>query len=194
MRERHRAGAVLLILALGAGSAAGLAGQASTAADPSGFRLLERLVSILVKAASPGAPGNPQDEIISLAHETKGARDAQKVDDVFAARFSRLLSVARIAVNPAPQPSDWPMIRFLMMDFIEQTTGRMPEWKDVLANIEHHGGPGIGLALLADAILSEVVSLHIHLRTLPERPSILKSYMDKGMAAPTPSPDGRISR
>jgi hypothetical protein len=172
-----------LILALGAGSVAGLAAQAPAAADPSGYRLLERLVSILVKAASPGATGSPQDEIISLAREVKGVRDAQKVDDVFAARFSRLLSVARFAVNPAPQPSDWPMIRFLMMDFIEQTTGRMPEWKDVLANIEHHGGPGIGLAMLADAILSEVVSLHIHLETLPRRPDLLKDYMEKGMKA-----------
>lgn len=194
MRERHRVGAVLLVLALGAGSAAGLAAQAPAASDTSGYRLLERLVSILVKAASPGATGSPQDEIISLAREIKGARDAQKVDEIFAARFSRLLSVARFAVNPSPQPSDWQMIRFLMMDFIEQTTGRMPEWKDVLANTEHHGGPGIGLAMLAEAVLSEVVSLHIHLKTLPERSSILKSYMEKGMAAPAPSSDARMSR
>jgi len=37
------------------------------------------------------------------------------------------------------------------------------------------------LAILADAIMSEVVSLHIHLETLAQSPDILKAYMEKGM-------------
>lgn len=193
MRKLSRGGVWLLILipVMAAGSRAG---QAPTAADAAGTKLLERLVVVLVKAVSPGGPGDVERQVIQMAADLKTMREAGKADDVFAARFSRLLTVVRQAVNPDPQTLEWPMMRFLMMDFIEQATGRMPEWKDVLANIEHHGGPGIGLAMLADAVLSEVVSLHIHLRTLSERPLILKSYMEKGMAASAPSPEARMSR
>lgn len=193
MSNLYRRGAWLWVLIL-APAAVGLASQAPAAANAAGTKLLERLVVVLVKAVSPGGPGDVEREVIQMAGDLKAMAEAGTVDDVFAARFSRILSTVRHAVNPDPQPLEWPMMRFLMMDFIEEHTGRMPEWKDVLANIEHHGGPGIGLAMLADAILSEVVSLHIHLKTLSERPSILKSYMEKGMVALAPSPDGRVSR
>jgi len=42
------------------------------------------------------------------------------------------------------------------------------------------------LAFIADAIMSEVVSLHIYLETLAKRPEILKVYMEKGMKAAGP--------
>jgi hypothetical protein len=47
--------------------------------------------------------------------------------------------------------------------------------------VNDHGGSGVGLGALSDAIMSEVVSLHIHLENLTRRPEILKSYLEKGM-------------
>jgi len=57
----------------------------------------------------------------------------------------------------------------------------MPDWDKLLFIVNDHGGSGVGLAILSDAIMSEVVSLHIHLENLAKRPEILKSYMEKGM-------------
>jgi hypothetical protein len=59
----------------------------------------------------------------------------------------------------------------------------MPDWDDLLFIVNDHGGSGVGLAILSDAIMSEVVSLHIYLETLAKRPEILKSYMEKSMKA-----------
>jgi hypothetical protein len=42
------------------------------------------------------------------------------------------------------------------------------------------------LGFIADAIMSEVVSLHIYPETLAKRPEILKSYLEKSMKAAGP--------
>jgi hypothetical protein len=151
--------------------------------QPAGYDLLDRLVVTVVKAAAPGGVGVKDigQEIIRLAKELKAAHEAKRVDDLFSVRYSRLLSAVRQAVLMDPEVLYWPMYRSAMMDFVEERTGRMPEWKDVLFIVNDHGGAGVGLGFIADAVLSEVVSLHIHLETLDKRPDILKSYLDKGM-------------
>jgi hypothetical protein len=55
------------------------------------------------------------------------------VDDLFALRFGRLLSAVRQAVLTDPEVLYWPMYRHTMMDFIEERTGRVPDWKEVLS-------------------------------------------------------------
>jgi len=160
------------------------AGPAQAPADQTGFQFLERLVVLMVKAVAPG--GGSEDigqNIIALAKELKSAHEAKRVDDLFAIRYSRLLSAVRQAVLKDPEVLYWPMYRYNMVDFIEERTGRMPDWKDLLFIVNDHGGSGIGLAMLADTIISEVVSLHIHLETLAKRPEILQGYMEKGMKA-----------
>lgn len=151
-------------------------------ADQTGFRLLDRLVVVLVKAAAPGdGPVDINQNVLLLAKELKAAREAKQVDDLFAIRYSRLLSAVRQAVLMDPEVLYWPMYRYNLVDFIEERTGRMPDWDDLLFIVNDHGGSGVGLGILADAIMSEVVSLHIHLENLARRPEILKSYMEKGM-------------
>jgi len=159
--------------------------QAAT--DQTGFQFLERLVVLIVKAVAPG--GGSEDigqSIIGLAKDLKSAREAKRVDDLFAIRYSRLLSAVRQALLMDPEVLYWPMYRYNMVDFIEERTGRIPDWKDLLFIVNDHGGAGVGLGILADAIMSEVVSLHIHLETLDRRPEILKNYVDKGMKAAGP--------
>lgn len=158
------------------------AGPAQAPADQAGFQFLDRLVVLLVKAAAPGAGSADIDQnILLLAKELKSTREAQQVDDLFAVRYSRLLSAVRQAVLRDPEVLYWPMYRFTMIDFIEERTGQMPDWDKLLFIVNDHGGSGVGLAILSDAIMSEIVSLHIHLENLARRPEILKSYMEKSM-------------
>jgi hypothetical protein len=162
----------------------GPAEPAQAAADQTGFQLLDRLVVLLVKAAAPGGSSADIGQgIIALAKDLKSAREAKRVDDLFAIRYSRLLSAVRQAVLMDPEVLYWPMYRYNMVDFIEERTGRIPDWKELLFIVNDHGGAGVGLGVIADAVMSEVVSLHIHLETLAKRPEILKSYMEKGMKA-----------
>lgn len=147
-----------------------------------GFQFLDRLVALLVRAVAPGGSSVDIDQkILLLAKKLKSAREAKQVDDLFAVRYSRLLSAVRQAVLRDPEVLYWPMYRFNMIDFIEERTGRMPDWDELLFIVNDHGGSGVGLAILSDAIMSEVVSLHIHLENLAKRPEILKSYMEKSM-------------
>jgi hypothetical protein len=174
-----------LALMLVGGLVLALSGGAETAqapADQTGFQLLDRLVVCIVKAVAPGGGSEGFDQnILLLAKDLKSAREAKRVDDLFAVRYLRLLSAVRQAVIRDPEVLYWPMYRFNMIEFIEERTGQMPDWDDLLFMVNDHGGSGVGLGILSDAIMSEIVSLHIHLENLARRPEILKSYLEKGM-------------
>jgi hypothetical protein len=171
------AAGILLAAALGPG------GQGQTAPDRTGYQLLDRLVVLMVKAAAPGGSVDISQETVLLAKELKTTRAAKRVDDLFAVRYSRLLSAVRQALLMDPEVLYWPMYRYSMADFIEERTGRAPDWKDLLFKVNDHGGAGVGLGTIADAVMSEVVSLHIHLETAAKRPDILKAYLERGMDA-----------
>ena len=160
------------------------AGQAPSAAARPGFDLLDRLVVLVVTSAAPGGGGGDVGQgIILLAKDLKTAGDAKKVDDLFAVRYSRLLSAVRQAATMDPEVLYWPMYRYAMADFIEERTGRAPDWKALAFMVNDHGGAGVGLAALADAVLSEVVALHLHLENLSRLEGLRQSYLDKGLKA-----------
>jgi len=155
--------------------------RAQGPADQAGFQLLDRLVSDIVEAVAPGRGSADLDRnILLLAKDLKSAREAKRVDELFAVRYSRLLSAVRQAMIKDPEVLFWPMYRFNMIDFIEERTGKIPDWNDLLFLVNDHGGSGVGLGAISDAVMSEVVSLHIHLENLAKRPEILKSYLEKG--------------
>jgi hypothetical protein len=136
----------------------------------------------MIKAVAPGGgPSNLDQDILLLSKELKAAREAKKVDDLFAIRYSRLLSAVRQAVTQDPGVLYWPMYRFHMIEFIEERTGQLPDWDDLVFMVNDHGGSGVGLGAISDALMSEVVSLHIHLENQARRPEILKNYLEKGM-------------
>ncbi len=166
------------------------AGPFPAAADPVGYQFLDRLVVLMVKSVAPG--GESVDigpDIVLLAKDLKTAREAKKVDDLFAVRYGRLLSAVRQALLMDPEVLYWPMYRYTMVDFIEERTGRAPDWKDILFVVNDHGGAGVGLGMIADAVMSEVVSLHLHLENLGRRQEILQGYLDKGLKS-VPSAKG----
>jgi hypothetical protein len=158
------------------------AGPAQAPVGQAGFQLLDRLVVLLVRSVAPGAkPVDLDQAVLSLAKNLKAAREAKQVDELFAIRYSRMLSAVRQAVLRDPDVLYWPMYRSRMIDFIEERTGQMPDLDKLLFMVNDHGGSGVGLAAISDAVMSEVVSLHLHLETLGRRPDVLKSYMEKGL-------------
>jgi hypothetical protein len=160
------------------------AGQAPAASAQPGFDLLDSLVVLVVTAAAPGGGGGDIGQgVLKLAKDLKAAREAKRVDDLFAVRYSRLLSAVRQAATMDPEVLYWPMYRYAMADFIEERTGQAPDWKGLAFMVNDHGGAGVGLAAIADAVLSEVVALHLHLENISRREGIRQGYLEKGLKA-----------
>jgi hypothetical protein len=168
------------VLSLLIASYPGLVAPAQDCGPEPGFKLLEGVVSVLGRAArNSGTVEEWNAAIFGLAAELKSFRAARKVDDLFAVRYSRLLSAVRQALLKDPQVLYWPMYRSSMIDFVEERTGRVPDWNKLLFTVNDHGGSGVGLAMIVDAVLSEVVSLHIHLENVGRRQGILEDYLAK---------------
>jgi hypothetical protein len=160
------------------------AGQAPAASAHPGFDLLDRLIVLVVASAAPGGgSGDIGQGVLKLAKDLNAAREAKRVDDLFAVRYSRLLSAVRQAATMDPEVLYWPMYRYAMADFIEERTGQAPDWKALAFMVNDHGGAGVGLAAIADAVLSEAVALHLHLENLSRLDGIRQSYLDKGLKA-----------
>jgi hypothetical protein len=179
-----RCGVALLILVLLVGlPARAAAGEYSPDQKPEGgigYKLLADLVLLLDRAGQGTADtATTHAGLLKLAKELKAAGDAKRVDPLFAVRYSRLLAALRQGLTGDPELLFWPMYRFSMIDFIEERTGRMPDWNKLLFVVNDHGGSGVGLAMLVEAVMSEIVSLHIHLDTLERRPAILQGYLER---------------
>ena len=173
--------AVLLVL-LAAAIAAATPVRAQTSPRPPGYALLSDLVALMDQAARGVAePAAVSADLLGLAKRLQTAAAVKSVDPIFAVRYTRLLSALRQGLLADPGMLYWPMYRASMIDFIEERTGRPPDWNTLVFVVGDHGGSGVGLAVLVEPVMSEVVSLHIHLETLDRRQAILESYM-KGAA------------
>jgi len=159
-----------------------LAAPTQTPGEGTGYRLLSELVG-LVNSAAKGSidTGAASAGLLKLAKDVNAARDSKSVDAIFAVRYSRLLSALRQGLLADPGLLYWPMYRHAMVDFIEERTGQLPDWNRLLFVVNDHGGSGVGLAMLVEAVMSEVVSLHLHLETFERRPAVLRRYMEQGL-------------
>jgi len=177
----------LWIVGLLVASTPALAAPAQKPGEEIGYKLLSDLVQLLDRAGQGTIETSALDAgVLRLAKELKAARDAKRVEALFAVRYSRLLSAVRQGLLSDPELLYWPMYRFSMIDFIEERTGRMPDWDKLLFVVNDHGGSGVGLAMLVEAVMSEIVSLHIHLETLERRPAILQTYLERVQKAREP--------
>jgi len=175
---------IAVVLFLFAGWSPAAAAPAQKVETEIGYRLLSDLVLLLDKAGQGTIDTSALNAgVLGLAKDLKTARDAKRVEPLFAVRYSRLLSAVRQGLLTDPELLYWPMYRFSMIDFIEERTGRMPDRDKLLFVVNDHGGSGVGLAMLVEPVMSEIVSLHIHLETLDRRPAILKEYFEKAQKA-----------
>ena len=171
--------AVLLVLLAAAVTAAAPA-RAQTSPRPPGYALLSDLVALVDQAARGAADVAATNAgVLTLAQRVSAASAAKSVDPIFAVRYARLLSALRQGLLADPGLLYWPMYRASMMNFIEERTGRPPDWSTLVFVVGDHGGSGVGLATLIEAVMSEVVSLHIHLENAGRRQGILEDYLAK---------------
>jgi len=156
------------------------AGQGAKAVDQAGLKLLTDLVVLLDKGGQGALDATALSAgVLALARDLRTAHDGKRVDPLFAVRYSRLLSALRQGLSSDPELLYWPMYRQSMIDFIEERTGRAPDLDKLSFVVRDHGGSGVGLGMLAEAVMAEVVSLHLHLETLDRRQAILESYLEK---------------
>ena len=107
-----------VMMARFAGAASNLApnGPVQKQGQETGFKLLSDLVLPLDKAGRGSIDDNAVSAaVLDLSKELKAARDAQRVDPLFAVRYSRFLSVVRQAVLRDPELLYWPMYRSSMI-------------------------------------------------------------------------------
>lgn len=184
--KRHAARATAGLLAavlLGLTVPATALGQAAN--GPPGYALLADLVAVVDQAARGAADvAATNTALLALAKRLQSAVAAKAVDPIFAVRYSRLLSALRQGLLPDPGMLYWPMYRASMIEFIEERTGRAPDWDRLLFVVGDHGGSGVGLAMLVEPVMAEVVSLHVHLDALDRRQAILESYMKGAQKTP----------
>ena len=182
MRANATHPTIVLFALLAAAVTAAAPARAQTSPRPPGYALLSDLVALVDQAGRGAADvATTNTGLLTLAQRVSAASAAKSVDPIFATRFSRLLSAIRQGLLADPGLLYWPMYRASMMDFIEERTGRAPDWNKLVFVVGDHGGSGVGLAMLVEPVMSEVVSLHIHLESLDRRQAILESYM-KGAA------------
>jgi hypothetical protein len=182
MRANATRHAAVLLVLLAAAVAAATPVRAQTSSRPPGYALLSDLVALVDQAARGAAePAAVNADLLGLAKRLHTAAAANVVDPLFAVRYGRLLSALRQGLLADPGMLYWPMYRASMFDFIEERTGRPPDWNKLLLVVGDHGGAGVGLAMLVEPLMSEVVSLHLHLESLDRRQAILELYM-KGAA------------
>ena len=172
----------VVFVALGVAQARPLSPAGQGPGNEVGFGLLRDLVAVMDQAARGAADAAATNTaLLALAKRAGAAADAKTLDPIFATRFSRLLSAIRQGLLADPGLLYWPMYRASMMDFIEERTGRAPDWNKLVFVVGDHGGSGVGLAMLVEPVMAEVVSLHLHLETLGRRQAVLEFYM-KGAA------------
>jgi hypothetical protein len=150
-----------------------------------GSGLLRDLVAVMDQAARGAADAAATNTaLLALAKRADAAADAKTLDPIFAVRYSRVLSALRQGLLADPAMLYWPMYRASMFDFIEERTGRPPDWNRLLFVVGDHGGSGVGLAMLVEPVMAEVVSLHLHLETFGRRQAVLESYMKTASKSP----------
>ena len=176
----HQASWLCLVVLLLCTPWVALAGPTQKPGQETGFRLLGDLVLLLDKAGRGGLDDSALGAgILDLSKALNEARAAERVDPLFAVRYARLLSAVRQAVLRDPDLLYWPMYRASMIAFIEERTGRLPDWDKLRFVVNDHGGSGVGLAMLVEVVMSEVVSLHLHLETLDRRAEVLRAYLER---------------
>ncbi len=148
-----------------------------------GHSVPEPSVVLMVKSAAPGGAGDIGQEVVLLAKELKAAHEDNRVDDLFAVRYSRLLSaVGRPFSRPrGPLLADVPLQHGRISSM--ERTGRIPDWEEIQFIVNDDGGAGVGLGMIADAVMSEVVSLIFTWRLWPKGRKILRGYLERGMKA-----------
>jgi hypothetical protein len=157
------------VLALGLGAME----DGPAAEKKAGYTLLDMYVKTFQEMAARGTGGGELEERLrAMADEAKKAKEAGGINQVFYARYGRLLALTALVVTPDRGNLLVPVVERELADFLMDVTG-----EDVAAR---QGPAAIGQ--VARAIAEELVNLQLYLDTLDRREALLKK-LNEGMTA-----------
>jgi hypothetical protein len=170
-----RFGALLLgacILSLNLSAMEG--GAAAT--NKAGYALLDMYVKSFQEMATRGTgSGELETNLQAMATEAKKAKEAGDVNFVFYSRYSRLLAMTKLLVQPDKGNILMPVIDREVTDFLLDITGEEP--------IAYKAGGPPALGQVANALAEEIINLQIYLDTLDKREAMRKK-LDEAVGGP----------
>jgi hypothetical protein len=144
----------------------------AVADEDAGYALLESLVLVFADMAEKGTGGYEKvnNAAQNLMADLKKAKDQEKVDSVFYARYHRILLIIKLTIIDKPYDPEGildPFIAAQLNEFIDDVTG-------IEATLQPQEKRGIGA--VAGAIAEEVLNLHIYLDGSKDKDELIKKY------------------
>ena len=109
-----------------------------------------------------------EDFLVTSMNDAKKAKDENKIDAVFFARYARLLAIIKLSLAPDPGGILVPIINEETRRFVNEVLGE--EWKG--------SGPG-AIGQVANAISDEVVNLQLYMDNLEAKAKLRKAWEEK---------------
>ncbi len=155
---------------------------AGPAADKTaGYALLDAIAQTFHEMAVSGSGGVEKvtQAVSKFMADARKAREEKKIDEVFFARYQRVLGIIKLAIAPDPDGILVPIIDRELSAFV----------KDVLAeDYKSSGPPAIGQ--IANAIADEIINLHLYLDNIETKEKLRKAWDEKFAAAGEKKKDG----
>lgn len=146
------------------------------ATKKAGYALLDMYVKSFQEMAARGtSSGELETNLQSMATEAKKAKEAGDVNLVFYGRYSRLLAMTKLLVQPDKGNILLPVIDREVTDFLLDITGEEP--------IAYKAGGPPALGQVANALAEEIINLQIYLDTLDKREAMRKK-LDEVVGGP----------
>ncbi len=135
-----------------------------------GYALLEMLTDQFRQMAAVGSGGFEKvDQMLQRCMaDAKTAREADRIDKVFFARYARMLSLMKIWMIPDPQAVLRPIIDREIERFVMEVLG------------EDRRCENKGIGQVAGAFADEIVNLHLYLDDAAARVRVMKTYEERG--------------
>ncbi len=163
---------ILILLAVfGFAVLPALGDEAEKAPDTrAGYVLLETLTDQFRQMAAVGSGGFEKvDQMLQKCMaDAKTAREADRIDKVFFARYARMLSIMKISMIPDPQAILRPMVDREIERFVMEVLG------------EERNRENLKIGQVAQAFVDEIVNLHLYLDDADARVRVMKTYDERG--------------
>jgi hypothetical protein len=150
-------------------------GESSPAAfdKKTGTAFLESIATIFHDLAMSGGAKEDtvkriEDFLVTTMTDAKKAKDENKIDAVFFARYARLLAIIKLSLAPDPGGILVPIINGETRRFVNEVLGE--EWKG--------SGPG-AIGQVANAIADEIVNLQLYMDNLEVKAQLRKAWDEK---------------
>jgi len=141
-----------------------------------GYALLDAYTGFFRDLAMHGSGGYEKvsPALKKFLSDANQARQKNQIDQVFFARYKRLLSISELASIPSAE---------ILADIIEEEVGRFV--KDILGEDFNSANPVQSkIGLVAYAISEEILNLHLYLDDIEAKDKLRKSFEENLQSGP----------